>query len=192
LASRDGAGVCEGGHGRRTRGDDDTMLPEVLGSRLCNWGCSRCQRGTENTRTSDSEEMNDQEQCTGMGRGGGPLCFLERWMKGWRRRHGMRLSPRDHRRVFWGTFMRAWRGSQSAARRLTRKVGQDAVHDPQFYVARIVLALTAAGLAARKRQSWRTRKSNRLRPRAFANEIKLWWGVTSASLPSGAGVFRKS
>jgi hypothetical protein len=59
--------------------------------------------------------------------------------------------------------------------------------DPQFYVARIVLALTAAGLGNKEEAVAALREARRLRPRLSLNEIQLLVGVAQRfSLLSGA------
>src|ERR1700732_5490675 len=88
----------------------------------------------------------------------------------------MRLSPRDHRLGFWGTFYAlAW----ARRRRLTEaheEVRAACRRDPQFYVARIVLALTAAGLGSKEEAVVALREARRLRPRVSINEIQLLVG----------------
>jgi adenylate cyclase len=91
-------------------------------------------------------------------------------------RHGMRLSPRDHRLGFWGTFYAL---ALARHRRLTEaheEVRAACRRDPQFYVSRIVLALTAAGLGRREEAIAALREARRLRPRLSLEEIQLLVG----------------
>jgi adenylate cyclase len=91
-------------------------------------------------------------------------------------RHGMRLSPRDHRLGFWGTFHAL---ALARSRRLTEaheEVRAACRRDPQFYVARIVLALIAAHLGRKEEAIAALREARRLRPRLSLEEIQLFAG----------------
>ena len=63
-----------------------------------------------------------------------------------------------------------------------RKVRAACRQDPQFYVARIVLALTAAGLGSKDEAVVALREARRLRPRLSLNEIQLLEGHRAALL----------
>ena len=96
---------------------------------------------------------------------------------------GMRLSPRDHRLGFWGTFYAL---ALARHRRLTEaheEVRAACRRGPQFYVARVVLALTAAGLGSKEEAGMALREARRLRPRLSLNEIRFWWGVARRFSP---------
>ena len=101
-------------------------------------------------------------------------------------RQGMRLSPRDHRLGFWGTFYAL---ALATHRRLEEAYGEARTacrRDPQFYVARIVLALTAAGLDRKDDAIAALREAKRLRPRLSIEQFSSWWGVArTCSLRSG-------
>lgn len=87
-------------------------------------------------------------------------------------RHGMRLSPRDHRLGFWGTFY----ALALARRRRLAEAHEEARaacrRDPQFYIAPIVLALTATRLGKREEAIAALREARRLRPRLSLEEIQ--------------------
>ena len=101
-------------------------------------------------------------------------------------RQGMRLSPRDHRLGFWGTFYAL---ALARHRRLTEAHEEARAacrRDPQFYFARIVLALTAAGLGRKEEAIAALREARRLRPRLSLEEIQLcggaWLNASRSSL----------
>jgi adenylate cyclase len=115
---------------------------------------------------------------------GTALCFLEKMGDAGleKVRHGMRLSPRDHRLGFWGTFyalaslrhrrpMEAHEEARTACRR-----------DPQFYVARVVLALAAVVLEGTDEATEALREAQRLRPGLSLEEIQLLLGRHAALL----------
>ena len=54
--------------------------------------------------------------------------------------------------------------------------------DPQFYVARVVLALTAAGLGSKEEAVAALIEARRLRPRLSFDEIKILVGRRAAIL----------
>jgi adenylate cyclase len=91
-------------------------------------------------------------------------------------RQGMRLSPRDHRLGFWGTYYAL---ALARDRRLEEAYEEARVacrRDPQFYVARVVLALTATGLDRKDDAIAALREAKRLRPRLSLEEIRLLVG----------------
>jgi adenylate cyclase len=97
-------------------------------------------------------------------------------------RHGMRLSPRDHRLGFWGTFYAlalARRGRLTEAHEEARAACR---RDPQFYVARIALGLTAASLGKKEEAIAALREARRLRPRLSIEELQLLVGRRGAAL----------
>lgn len=90
--------------------------------------------------------------------------------------HGMRLSPRDHRLGFWGTFYAL---ALARNRRMTEahaEVRAACRRDPQFYVARVVLAVIAAGLGKTEEAIGALNEARRLRPRLSLNEIEFLVG----------------
>jgi adenylate cyclase len=97
-------------------------------------------------------------------------------------RQGMRLSPRDHRLGFWGTYY----ALALARRRRLEEAYEEARtacrRDPQFYAAPLVLALAAAGLDRRADAVAAPREAKRLRPRLSPEEIKLLLGRRGATL----------
>ena len=97
-------------------------------------------------------------------------------------RQGMRLSPRDHRLGFWGTYYAL---ALARDRRLEEAYEEARVacrRDPQFYVARIVVALTATGLDRKDDAIAALREAKRLRPRLSLEEIRLLVGRGAALL----------
>jgi len=97
-------------------------------------------------------------------------------------RHGMRLSPRDHRLGFWGTFYALALARHQRLTEAQEEAQAACRRDPQFYVARVVLALIAAGLGKREAAIAALREAQRRRPRLSLEEIKLLVGRGAALL----------
>jgi len=91
-------------------------------------------------------------------------------------RQGMRLSPRDHRLGFWGTFYALALARHRRLEEAYEEARAACRRDPQFYVARIVLALTAAGLDRKDDATAALREAKRLRPRLSIEQIQLLVG----------------
>jgi adenylate cyclase len=160
----------------------DHDASEVLGYAGCALAeLGDVQRGTEILERAIENDPSNAQAWVALGTS---LCFLEKMdATGLEKlRHGMRLSPRDHRLGFWGTFYAL---ALARHRRLTEaheEVRTACRHDPQFYVARIVLALTAAGLGSKEEAIVALREARRLRPRLSLNEIQLLVGRHAALL----------
>ena len=160
----------------------DHDASEVLGYAGCALAeLGDVQRGTEILERAIENDPSNAQAWVALGTS---LCFLEKMdATGLEKlRHGMRLSPRDHRLGFWGTFYAL---ALARHRRLTEaheEVRAACRHDPQFYVARIVLALTAAGLGSKEEAIVALREAQRLRPRLSLNEIQLLVGRHAALL----------
>jgi adenylate cyclase len=165
---------------RAVRIDHDAS--EVLGYAGCALAeLGDVQRGTEILERAIENDPSNAQAWVALGTS---LCFLEKMdTTGLEKlRHGMRLSPRDHRLGFWGTFYAL---ALARHRRLTEaheEVRAACRRDPQFYVARIVLALTAAGLGSKEEAVVALREARRLRPRLSLNEIQLLVGRRAALL----------
>ena len=91
-------------------------------------------------------------------------------------RHGMRLSPRDHRLGIWGTYYALALARQRRLQEASEEARVACRRDPQFYVARVVLALTATGLDRKDDAIAALREAKRLRPRLSLEEIQLLVG----------------
>jgi len=160
----------------------DHDASEVLGYA----GCALAELG-DVQRGSDILERaieNDPSNAQAWVALGSSLCFLEKSgdVGLEKLRHGMRLSPRDHRLGFWGTFYAL---ALARKRRLTEaheEIRAACRRDPQFYVARIVLAFTAAGLGGKEEAVAALREARRLRPRLSPEEIQLFVGRSGAAL----------
>jgi adenylate cyclase len=160
----------------------DHDASEVLGYAGCALAeLGDVQRGTEILERAIENDPSNAQAWVALGTS---LCFLEKMdATGLEKlRHGMRLSPRDHRLGFWGTFYAL---ALARHRRLTEaheEVRAACRRDPQFYVARVVLALTAAGLGSKEEAVVALREARRLRPRLSLDEIELLVGRRAALL----------
>jgi adenylate cyclase len=160
----------------------DHDASEVLGYAGCALAeLGDVQRGTEILERAIENDPSNAQAWVALGTS---LCFLEKMdATGLEKlRHGMRLSPRDHRLGFWGTFYAL---ALLRHRRMTEaheEVRAACRRDPQFYFARIVLALTAAGLGSKEEALAALREALRLRPRLSLNEIQLLVGRRAALL----------
>jgi len=154
----------------------DHETSEVLGYA----GCALAELG-DVQRGSDLLERaieNDPSNAQAWVALGTSLCFLEKLgdVGLEKLRRGMRLSPRDHRLGFWGTFYALALARQSRLTEAHEEVRAACHRDPQFYVARIVLAFTAAGLGRREEAVAALREAKRLRPRLSLEEFHLLIG----------------
>jgi adenylate cyclase len=160
----------------------DHDASEVLGYAGCALAeLGDVQRGTEILERAIENDPSNAQAWVALGTS---LCFFEKmFATGLEKlQHGMRLSPRDHRLGFWGTFYAL---ALARHRRLTEaheEVRAACRRDPQFYVARVVLALTAAGLGRKEEAVVALREARRLRPRLSLNEIELLVGRRAALL----------
>jgi len=160
----------------------DHEASEVLGYAGCALAeLGDVQRGTEILERAIENDPSNAQAWVALGTS---LCFLDRMdATGLEKlQHGMRLSPRDHRLGFWGAFYAL---ALARHRRLTEaheEVRAACRRDPQFYVARVVLALTAAGLGRKEEAVAALREARRLRPRLSLNEIELLLGRGAALL----------
>ena len=155
---------------------------EVLGYAGCALAeLGDVQRGTEILERAIENDPSNAQAWVALGTA---LCFLEKMdATGLEKlRHGMRLSPRDHRLGFWGTFYAL---ALARHRRMTEAHEEVRIacrRDPQFYVARVVLALTAAGLGRMEEAVAALGEARRLRPRLSLDEIQLLVGRRAALL----------
>ena len=160
----------------------DHDASEVLGYAGCALAeLGDVQRGTEILERAIENDPSNAQAWVALG---SSLCFLEKMdATGLQKlQHGMRLSPRDHRLGFWGTFYAL---ALARHRRLTEAHEEARAacrRDPQFYVARVVLALTAVGLGMKEEAVAALREARRLRPRLSLNEIELLLGRRAALL----------
>jgi adenylate cyclase len=160
--------------------DQDTS--EVLGYAGCALAeLGDVQRGSEILERAIENDPSNAQAWVALG---SSLYFLENKSDAGleKLRHGMRLSPRDYRLGFWGTFY----ALALARRRRPTEAYEEARtacrRDPQFYVARIVLALTATSLGRKEEAIAALREARRLRPRLSLEEIQLFVGRGAALL----------
>ncbi len=154
----------------------DSDSSEVLGYAGCALAeLGDVQRGSEILERAIENDPSNAQAWVALGTA---LCFLENMEdEGLEKlRHGMRLSPRDHRLGFWGTFyalalIRHGRLSEACeeARTACRR-------DPRFYVAHIVLAFAAAELGRNEEAIAALREARRLRRRLSLTEIQIYVG----------------
>jgi adenylate cyclase len=148
---------------------------EVLGLA----GCALAELGDpiRGVELLESAVENDPSNAQAWVALGGALCLLGRFEEGIEKfAHGMRLSPRDCRLAFWGTFYAialarlgrpgdAYEQAKLAVRR-----------DPRFYAARLVLAMTSTQLDRSEEAIESIRQAQRLRPKLSFAEIQLLLG----------------
>ncbi len=160
----------------------DPDASEVLGYAGCALAeLGEVQRGSEILERAIENDPSNAQAWVALGAG---QYFLEkRGDVGLEKlRQGMRLSPRDHRLGFWGTYYAL---ALARDRRLEEAYEEARVacrRDPQFHVAPIVLALTAAGLDRKDGAIAALREAKRLRPRLSLEEIQLLVGRREATL----------
>jgi len=154
---------------------------EVLGLA----GCALAELGdtTRGVELLERAVENDPSNAQAWVALGGALCLLRRFEEGIEKlAHGIRLSPRDYRLAFWGTFyamtfarlgrhMEAYEQAKLAVRR-----------DPRFYVARVVLATTLIQLGRSEEAIESIRQARRLRPRLSFAEIERLLGRRGANV----------
>jgi adenylate cyclase len=129
------------------------------------------QRGTEILERAIENDPSNAQAWVALGT---TLCFLEKDATGLEKlQHGMRLSPRDHRLGFWGTFYALALAQHGRMTEAHEEVRAACRRDPQFYVARVVLALTAASLGSKEEAVAALSEARRLRPRLSLNEVQL-------------------
>ena len=160
--------------------DHDTS--EVLGYAGCALAeLGDVQRGSEILERAIENDPSNAQAWVALG---SSLCFLEKSGDVGldKLRHGMRLSPRDHRLGFWGTFYALALARHRRLSEAHEEIRAACRRDPQFYVARIVLAFTAAGLGSKEEAVAALREARRLRPRLSLEEIQLFVGRSGAAL----------
>ena len=154
----------------------DPDASEVLGYAGCALAeLGEVQRGSEILERAIENDPSNAQAWVALGTS---QCFLEKMgdVGLEKLRQGMRLSPRDHRLGFWGTYYAL---ALARHRRLEEAYEEARVacrRDPQFYVARIVLALTAVGLDRKGDAIAALREAKRLRPRLSLEEIQILVG----------------
>jgi adenylate cyclase len=160
----------------------DHETSEVLGYAGCALAeLGDVQRGNEILERAIENDPSNAQAWVALGTS---LCFLEKIdATGMEKlQHGMRLSPRDHRLGFWGTFFALALVRHRRLAEAHEEVRAACRRDPQFYVARVVLALTAAGLGMKEEAVAALREARRLRPRLSLNEIEFLLGRRAALL----------
>jgi adenylate cyclase len=160
----------------------DHDASEVLGYA----GCALAElgdvdRGTELLERAIENDPSNAQAWVALGTA---QCFAEKMdVTGLEKlQHGMRLSPRDHRLGFWGTFYALALARQRRITEAHDEVRAACRRDPQFYVARVVLAVIAAGLGKKEEAIVALNEARRLRPRLSLNEIEFLVGRRAALL----------
>ena len=154
----------------------DPDASEVLGYAGCALAeLGEVQRGSEILERAIENDPSNAQAWVALGT---TLCFLENMgdVGLEKLRHGMRLSPRDHRLGFWGTFYAlalTRRGRLAEAHEEARAACR---RDPRFYVAHIVLAFTAASLGRKEEAIAALCEAGRLRPRLSLEGIQIYVG----------------
>ncbi len=155
---------------------------EVLGYAGCALAeLGDVQRGSEMLERAIENDPSNAQAWVALGTS---LCFLENMGdQGLEKlRHGMRLSPCDHRLGFWGTFYALALARHRRLAEAHEEARAACRRDPGFYVARIVLALTAARLGRKEEAIAALREARRLRPRLSLDEIQNFVGRSAALL----------
>lgn len=155
---------------------------EVLGYAGCALAeLGDLQRGTELLERAIENDPSNAQAWVALGTA---QCFAETMdVTGLERlQHGMRLSPRDHRLGFWGTFYALALARDRRIAEAHEAIRAACRRDPQFYVARVVLAVIAAGLGKTEEASGALREARRLRPRLSRGEIEFLVGRRAALL----------
>lgn len=153
-------------------------------SRLCRCALAElgdAQRGTELLERAIENDPSNAQACVALGTA---QCFFEKMDPAGleKLQHGMRLSPHDHRLGFWGRSIPwLWRDIGRSKKR-TRRSGQPCCRDPQFYVARVVLSVIAAGLGRKDEAVAALNEARRLRPRLSFSDIEFLVGRRAALL----------
>jgi adenylate cyclase len=160
----------------------DHDASEVLGYAGCALAeLGDVQRGTELLERAIENDPSNAQAWVALG---SAQCFLEKMdAKGLEKlQYGMRLSPRDHRLGFWGTFYALALARHRQITEAHEEVRAACRRDPQFYFARVVLALTAAALGRKEEAVAALNEARRLRPRLSLNEIEFLLGRRAALL----------
>ncbi|MDA9505077.1 hypothetical protein XI09_10300 [Bradyrhizobium sp. CCBAU 11386] len=139
------------------------------------------QRGTELLERAIENDPSNAQAWVALGTA---QCFLEKMDPSGleKLQHGMRLSPRDHRLGFWGTFYALALARNRQITEAHEEVRAACRRDPQFYVARVVLAVVAAGLGRKEEAVAALNEARRLRPRLSLDEIEFLVGRRAALL----------
>ena len=154
----------------------DHDASEVLGYAGCALAeLGDVQRGSEILERAIENDPSNAQAWVALG---ASLCFLEKMgdVGLEKLKRGMRLSPRDHRLGFWGTFYALALARHRRPTEAYEEVRAACRRDPQFYVARIVLAMTAVGLGKKEEAVAALREAQRLRPRLALEEMQLLLG----------------
>lgn len=157
---------------------------EVLGYAGCALAeLGDVQRGTELLERAIENDPSNAQAWVALGTA---QCFFETMdPTGLEKlRHGMRLSPRDHRLGFWGTFYALALARHRQIPEAHEEVRAACRRDPRFYVARVVLAVLAAGLGRKEEAVAALNEARRLRPRLSFNEIEFLVGRRAALIAS--------
>ena len=157
---------------------------EVLGYAGCALAeLGDVQRGAELLERAIENDPSNAQAWVALGTA---QCFLERMdTSGLEKlQHGMRLSPRDHRLGFWGTFYALALARNRQITEAHEQVRAACRRDPQFYVARVVMAVIAVGLGRKDEAIAALNEARRLRPRLSLNEIEFLVGRRAALLAS--------
>ena len=160
--------------------DHDTS--EVLGYAGCALAeLGDVQRGSEILERAIDNDPSNAQAWVALGTS---LCFLQNMgdVGLEKLRHWMRLSPRDHRLGFWGTFYALALARHRRLAEAHEEARAACRRDPEFYAARIVLAFTAAGLGRKEEATAALREAGRLRPRLSLEEIQIIVGRYGATL----------
>lgn len=160
----------------------DHDASEVLGYAGCALAeLGDMQRGTELLERAIESDPSNAQAWVALGTA---QCFAEKIdITGLEKlQHGMRLSPRDHRLGFWGTFHALALARNRQITEAYEEIRAACRRDPQFYVARVVLALLAAGLGRKEEAVAALNEARRLRPRLSFKEIEFLVGRRAALL----------
>ena len=160
--------------------DHDTS--EVLGYAGCALAeLGDVQRGSEILERAIENDPSNAQAWVALGTS---LCFLQNMgdLGLEKLRHGLRLSPRDHRLGFWGTFYALALARHHRLAEAHEEARAACRRDPEFYAARIVMAFAAAGLGRKEEATAALREAGRLRPRLSLEEIQIILGRRGATL----------
>jgi adenylate cyclase len=154
---------------------------EVLGLA----GCALAELGdmTRGVELLERAVENDPSNAQAWVALGGALCLLRRFEEGVEKfAHGMRLSPRDYRIAFWGTFYAIALARVGRIVEAQQQAKLAVRRDPKFYAARLVLATTLIQLGRSEEAIESIRQARRLRPRLSFAEIQLLLGRRGANV----------
>ncbi|MGY8706131.1 adenylate/guanylate cyclase domain-containing protein [Bradyrhizobium sp. 18BD] len=155
---------------------------EILGYAGCALAeLGDAQRGTELLERAIENDPSNAQAWVALGTA---QCFFETMDPAGleKLQHGIRLSPRDHRLGFWGTFYALALARHRQIKEAHEEIRTACRRDPQFYVARVVLAVIAAGLGRNEEAVAALNEARRLRPRLSFNEIEFLVGRRAALL----------